>query len=94
MLGPIREIFLRRKNRDVPVTEHRHMSVITPARIRRVARECALEPELIAGTFFMRSSGFFLENYAPWIRANLAWGAAFPSLGGELYFSLRKPKPS
>ena len=90
-IGPVRERFLRRKNRGVPVTAHRHMSVITPSRIRRVARDCSLEPELIAGTFFIRSSGSFLENYAAWIRANLAWGAAFPSLGGELYFSLRKP---
>lgn len=90
-IGRIREKSLRRKNEFVPVTEHRHLSVITPWRIRRFAHDTHLDPELITGTFFMRWSGSLLENFPFWIRANLAWGAIFPALGGELYFSLRKP---
>ena len=89
-LARMYEPALRRKFRDVPVTEHRHLSVIDPRRIRRFACQQSLDVELMTGTFFFRSSGLFLENFAPWIRANLAWGAAFPSLGGEVYFSLRK----
>lgn len=91
VIGRVREKSLRRKNAFVPVTEHRHLSVITPSRIRRLARDIGLDAELVTGTFFVRWTGFVLENYPLWIRANLAWGALFPSLGGELYFSLRKP---
>lgn len=90
ILAVPREAWLRRKNKSVRVTEHRHLSVITPKRVSRFARDHALEAELITGTFFLRWSGFFLENFSSWIRANLAWGAVFPALGGELYFSLRK----
>jgi SAM-dependent methyltransferase len=89
-IGRLREKSLRRKNEFVPVTEHRHLSVITPPRIRRFARENSLDPELVTGTFIVRWTGSVLENYPLWIRANMAWGALFPSLGGELYFSLRK----
>ena len=49
-----------------------------------------LDPELVTGTFFLRWSGLFLENFPFWIRMNFAWGALFPSLGGEVYFLLRK----
>jgi len=90
-VGRLRERFLRHKNERVPVTEHRHMSVISPVRIRRFGRRAGLEAELVTGTFFMRWTGSAMENYLTWIRANLTWGALFPSLGGELYFSLRKP---
>jgi SAM-dependent methyltransferase len=90
-IARLRERTLRRKNEAVPTTEHRHMSVITPTRIRRFAKVRGLDAELVTGTFFLRWSGFFLENFPSWIRANLLWGALFPPLGGELYFSLRKP---
>ena len=90
LIAPFRESFLRRKNATIPVTEHRHVSVITPMRIRRFAQALMLDPELVTGTFFLRWSGLFLENFPFWIRMNLAWGALFPSLGGEVYFLLRK----
>lgn len=91
IIGRMRERSLRRRNAFVPVTEHRHMSVITPSRINRVARHNGLHAELVTGTFLIRWSGFVLEDYPLWIRTNLAWGALLPSLGGELYFSLCKP---
>lgn len=90
-LALLRQRWLRRKNDGVAVSEHRHLSVITPRRIRHFARERALDVDLLTGAFFLRSSGSCLENFRIWIRANMLWGAAFPSLGGELYFSLRKP---
>lgn len=93
-MARLREHFLRRKNEGVPVSEHRHMSVISPSRIHRFAQRNGLDAELVTGTFFLRWSGFFLENFATWIRLNLAWGALFPSLGGEVYFALRKPLPA
>jgi SAM-dependent methyltransferase len=84
------ERLLRRRHAHVDVKSHRHLSVITPWRIRRFAREHALAVELLSGMFFCRWSDMFLENTQGWLRANLLWGALFPSLGGELYFSLRK----
>lgn len=90
-IARFRERFLRRKNQTVAVIEHRHLSVITPARLHHFARAQGLDAELITGTFFLRWSGFFLENSASWIRLNLLWGALFPSLGGEVYFSLHRP---
>jgi len=90
-LARLRESFLRRKNETVPVTEHRHLSVITPTRIRRFAHARDLDIELLTGTFFLRWSGGFLEDFPIWIRLNMAWGALMPSLGGEVYFSLRRP---
>ena len=73
------------------VHAHRHLSVITPGLVRRIARQGNLTVDFLSGTFFTRWSGLFLENYDGWVRANLAWGAVFPALGGEIYFSLRKP---
>jgi SAM-dependent methyltransferase len=89
----LHEPWLRRKHRAVlgDVKAHRHLSVITPGRIRRFARHSGCAVELLAGTFFLRWSGLFVENSRAWAKANLLWGAAFPSLGGEVYFSLRVP---
>lgn len=90
-LAAIHEPWLRRKYRHHGVLEHRHLSVITPARIRRFARTSNFQIELLSGAFLWRWSGFFLEDFAWCTRGNLLWGAAFPSLGGEVYFSLRAP---
>ena len=57
----------------------------------RLARENGLVPEMVQGAFFMRWSGWTMENHAWWLRLNLAWGALFPSLGGEIYLAMRKP---
>jgi SAM-dependent methyltransferase len=90
LLAHWHEPYLRRKNaasmHDVRV--HKHLSVITPRRIRRFARAQGMHVEMLAGAFFLRASGRPWENSALWIRANLLWGALFPALGGEIYFSL------
>jgi hypothetical protein len=72
------------------VTSHRHLSAISPGRIRRFARKNNMEIELLTGAFFARLGAYRVEDWAPWIRANLMWGALFPSLGSEVYFSLRR----
>ncbi len=92
LLAVAHEPWLQFKHRDVinDVKIHRHISVITPRRVRRFAHRHHFQIELIAGTFFCRWSGFILEDTKLWLQANLAWGALFPSLGGELYFALRK----
>jgi SAM-dependent methyltransferase len=93
VLAAPHERWLRRsKFRDKleTVTVHRHLSVISPGRIKRFARRSGLSIDLLAGTFFCRWTGIGLENTASWARANLLWGAAVPSLGGEIYFSLQR----
>lgn len=94
ILAATHELWLRRsKFRDKlkTVDVHRHLSVISPGRIRSFARRNNLSIKLLTGTFFWRWTGIHLENTQTWARANLLWGAMFPSLGGEVYFSLQKP---
>lgn len=69
-----------------------HVSVFSPARVRRMAKACGLEVEFLAGAFFVRSKGSPLENSALWARFNLLWGAAFPWWPGEIYWLMRKPR--
>lgn len=68
-----------------------HVSVFSPARVRRMAEACGLKVEFMAGAFFLRSKGSPLENSALWARFNLLWGAAFPWWPGEIYWLMRKP---
>lgn len=68
-----------------------HVSVFSPARIRRMAREAGLELEFLSGAFFMRRKGWRLENSPRWLRFNLAWGRLFPGWPGEIYWLARKP---
>jgi hypothetical protein len=93
-LAFVHEWQLRRKHaaRLHDVSAHKHVSVITPGRIRRFARTENLRVDLLAGAFFLRLSGSPLENSAVWLRANLLWGGLFPALGGEIYFSLCTPE--
>jgi SAM-dependent methyltransferase len=86
------ERLLRRRHAHIDVKSHRHLSVMTPRRIRRFAKRYLLGLELLTGTFFLRWSEMFLENSQAWLRANLLWGALLPALGGEVYFALRKPE--
>jgi SAM-dependent methyltransferase len=90
VLASLHERHLRRKHAAMmhDVLVHRHLSVITPSRIRRFAREQDMQMEMLAGAFFLRASGNPCENSALWMRANLLWGALFPALGGEIYFSM------
>jgi len=67
-----------------------HVSVFSPQRVKYMAHSCGLNLDFISGAFFMRKSGLFLESYKVWLRLNLLWGALFPSLGGEIYWRMRK----
>lgn len=88
----LHEPWLRHRNKALwqDVRAHRHLSVITPGRIRRFAKKNTLSVDLLSGAFFCRWTNFAAENSRLWIRSNLAWGAFLPSLGGELYFSIQK----
>ncbi|MDI4238289.1 class I SAM-dependent methyltransferase [Bradyrhizobium sp. Arg237L] len=90
MLARLYEARLRRKYQHVPVTEHRHLSVLTPSRVRTFAAEHQLSIDLLTGAFLCRASRSPLEDYSFNMRLNLLWGALVPSLGGEVYFALRK----
>jgi Methyltransferase domain len=92
LLALMHQPWLHWKHRTVPadLCIHPHISVITPGRIKRFARRHDWVVEHLAGAFFLRSSGLYLENFTWWMRTNLLWGAAFPALGGEVYFSLRR----
>jgi len=68
-----------------------HVSVFSTLRVRRMAHAAGLKPEFISGAFLLRKTGAFIENFHFWTRLNLMWGALFPSLGGELYWCLRRP---
>ena len=68
-----------------------HVSVFSPARVRRMAGICGLRVEFLSGAFFVRSKGSALENSALWARFNLLWGAVFPGWPGEIYWLMRKP---
>lgn len=83
--------WLRRKHADKmhDVRLHKHLSVISPNRIRGFAKVEGMAVDLLTGAFFLRSSGSRVENSALWLRANLLWGSLFPALAGEVYFSLR-----
>lgn len=69
-----------------------HVSVFSPARVRRMAKECGMTVEFMSGAFFMRSKGSPLENSALWARFNLFWGGIFPGWPGEVYWLMRKPR--
>ena len=68
-----------------------HVSVFSPARVRRMAKDTGLQLEFLSGAFFVRSKGSALENSALWARFNLLWGAIFPGWPGEIYWLMRKP---
>lgn len=68
-----------------------HVSVFSPARVRRMAVSAGLTVEFISGAFFLRSKGSALENSEAWVRFNLLWGGLFPGWPGEVYWLMRKP---
>lgn len=67
-----------------------HISVISPTRLRRIALRLELELDHLTGAFAIRMSGSSIEKSSLWLRANLAFGASFPSLGSEVYFMMRQ----
>jgi SAM-dependent methyltransferase len=68
-----------------------HVSVFSPARVRRIAAQAGLQVEFMSGAFLMRSKGSALENSSAWMRFNIAWGQMFPGWPGEIYWLMRKP---
>ncbi|HZM06352.1 MAG TPA: methyltransferase domain-containing protein [Candidatus Saccharimonadales bacterium] len=68
-----------------------HRCAFSPKRVRDIAQAQGLRLEFLAGAFFLRASGFFLEDYAWWLRFNLLFGALIPSWPGEIYWVMRKP---
>ena len=71
-----------------------HVSVFSPARVRKMATSCGLRMEFLSGAFLFRSKGSALENSAFWARFNLLWGAIIPGWPGEIYWLMRKPEQS
>lgn len=69
-----------------------HVSVFSPERIRRYAAERGYCVEFMSGAFLARMSDTMVENSRMWLEFNLWFGRQFPSLGGEMYFKLRKPR--
>lgn len=67
-----------------------HVSIFSPGRVERMARDAGCTVEFSKGAFFMRSKGSPLENSAAWLRFNLAWGSRFPGWPGEIYWMIRK----
>lgn len=87
--GPLEGI--RQKSVRKTAAPMGHVSVFSPARVRRMAKECGMTVEFMSGAFFMRSKGSPLENSEAWARFNLLWGGIFPGWPGEIYWLMRKP---
>lgn len=83
-LAPLRERVLRRR-----AGPFEHVSVISPQRLQRFADDNCFSVEFLSGAFLSRHSGCAIENSRIWLRLNLPWGALFPALGSEIYFSMR-----
>jgi len=69
----------------------KHINKFYPERMETLLQGAGFTIDWLSGSYFLRSSGYGLENLKPWIRINHAWGSAFPSLGQELYVQARKP---
>ncbi len=67
-----------------------HVSVFSPTRVRKMANKAGMETEFLSGAFLMRKSDSFIENSKRWMKFNLWFGSKFPSVGGEIYWKLRK----
>ncbi len=67
-----------------------HVSILSPERIELLADDMELDLTFLSGAFLARNSGSAIENSKLWLRANLAFGALFPSLGSEVYFALER----
>lgn len=68
-----------------------HVSAFSPKRVRRMAAANGLHVDFLSGAFFLRASGFVLEDQPWWLRFNLAFGAMVPNWPGEIYWVMRKP---
>ena len=68
-----------------------HVSVFSPGRVKSMGNQAGLQTEFMSGAFFLRTRGRWIENYASWMRFNIAFGSVFPGWPGEIYWSMRKP---
>lgn len=91
---PVLPSFLQ-KSRQAHIRKHArpmgHVSTFSPRRIVEMGLQAGLETEFLAGAYFMRSKGSFLENSPTWMRLNLAFGSLLPAWPGEVYWLQRKP---
>lgn len=88
-LAPWRERQLRRSARPFG-----HVSAFSARRLDRMALANGLDPEFRAGAFALRASGARIEDSSAWLKANLLFGATFPSWPGEIYWRLRRIAPA
>ena len=70
--------------------QYGHISVLSPERIELFAEGQSLRLAFLSGAYVMRNTGKRIENSPLWLRLNVAFGALFPSLGSEVYFSLQR----
>jgi len=91
-LEGVHERRLREKARTAPpdLQLQRHLTAISPRRVRSIAARADLTVDVVTGAFFTRNSGKAIENSEWWFRINAFWGALVPPLGSEVYFVLRK----
>lgn len=89
-LAPIREAQHRRGMAAGDRPDWGHQQVFHPARVRAMAAAAGLRVQLLSGSHFFRKTGALVENSRAWVKLNLIWGGAFPSLGSELCVVLRK----
>ena len=69
-----------------------HVSVFSPARVRAMAAQNGLRLDFLNGAFFLRASSLLLEDFAWWLKFNVAFGACCPDWPGETYWVMRKPE--
>lgn len=87
--APAWEKRLRRKiHRDHG--NYGHVSVFSPQRVRDMGEDNGFNLEFLSGAFLIRKTGAAIENSSLWARLNLLWGATMPSLGGEIYWQMRR----
>ena len=67
-----------------------HVSVFSPERVFSMAQQLGFSVEILTGAFLIRCSDAAIENSKFWVEFNYWFGKNFPSLGGEIYFKLRK----
>lgn len=67
-----------------------HVSVFSPKRVYDMASDLGYRVEVLTGAFLARLSDRPIENSKRWLELNYRFGNMFPSVGGEIYFRLRK----
>ncbi|MFN3347665.1 methyltransferase domain-containing protein [Pseudorhodoplanes sp.] len=67
-----------------------HVSIMSPERLELFAQAEGLRLRFLSGSYLTRNNGRFIENSALWLRANIAFGSLFPSLGSEVNFCMSR----